>query len=113
MRLALAPAKEEDPEGKGAGGEDPMREAGAVIERGPCSSRLTLGSCVQSCLSHDKYRLKKVARHKEEGVGGQKVKNSISPETFSTMPVTYLALSEAKKTTARPHRRSDDMALKL
>ena len=87
--------------------------AGAVTERGPCSSRLTQGSCVQSCLSHDKYRSKKVARHKEEGVGGQKAKNSISPETFSTMPVTYLALSEAKKTTARPHRRSDDMALKL
>jgi hypothetical protein len=58
--------------------------------------------------------LKKVAKHKEEGVGGgQKVKNSISPETFSTMPVTYLALSEAKKTTAGPHRRSDDLALKL
>jgi len=35
MRLALAPAEEGDPEGKEAGGEDPMREAeaGVVIER--------------------------------------------------------------------------------
>jgi len=89
MRLALAPAEKGDPGGKGAGGEDPMREAeaGAVIERGPCSSRLTQGSCVQSCLSHDTFPSKKEARHQAEGMGRQRVKSSISPKTFSTIPV--------------------------
>jgi hypothetical protein len=34
MRLALAPAEVKDPEDKGeAGGEDPTREVGAVIEK--------------------------------------------------------------------------------
>jgi len=56
MRLALAPT-EEDPEGKGAGAEDPVREVGAVIEKGLCSSRSAKAFCVQSRLSHfDKYR---------------------------------------------------------
>src|SRR5512139_422104 len=76
MRLALAPAETGDPGGKGAGGEDPMREAeaGAVIERGPCSSRLTQGSCVQSCLSHDTFPSKKEARHQAERHGGAESK---------------------------------------
>jgi len=76
MRLALAPAEKGDPGGKGAGGEDPMREAeaGAVIERGPCSSRLTQGSCVQGCLSHDMFPSKKEARHQAEGMGGAESK---------------------------------------
>jgi len=70
MRLALA-LTEEDPEGKGTEGEDPMREVGAVIEKGLCSSRSTKGFCLQSRLSHfDKCQLKKEARRKEEGMGG-------------------------------------------
>ena len=44
MRLALAPT-EEDPEGKGAGGEDPLREVGAVIKKGLRSSRSTNTTC--------------------------------------------------------------------
>jgi hypothetical protein len=74
MRLALA-LTEEDPEGKGAEGEDPMREVGAVIEKGLCSSRSTKGFCLQSRLSHfDKCQLKKEARRKEEGMGGSESK---------------------------------------
>jgi hypothetical protein len=41
-RLALA-LTEGDPGDKGAEGEDPMKEEGAVIERVSCSSRLTKG----------------------------------------------------------------------
>jgi hypothetical protein len=41
MRLALA-LTEGDPEGKGAEGEDLMREAGAVIERGVLVTNTTL-----------------------------------------------------------------------
>jgi len=37
---------------------------------------------------------------RQAGAGYQKVNNSIPPETFSTMPVMYLALSETKKTMA-------------
>jgi len=37
---------------------------------------------------------------KQAGAGYQKVNNSIPPETFSTMPVMYVALSETKKTMA-------------
>jgi len=74
MRLALAPT-EEDPEGKGAGGEDPLREVGAVIKKGLRSSRSTKGFCLQSRLSHfDKCQLKKEARRKEEGMGGSESK---------------------------------------
>jgi hypothetical protein len=74
MRLALA-LTEEDPEGKGAEGEDPMREVGAVIEKGLCSSRSTKGFWLQSRLSHfDKCQLKKEARRKEEGMGGSESK---------------------------------------
>jgi len=74
MRLALAPT-EEDPEGKGAGGEDPLREVGAVIKKGLRSSRSTKGFCLQSRLSHfDKCQLKKEARRKEEGMEGSESK---------------------------------------
>jgi len=68
------PSREGGPGRQGAGGEDPMREAeaGAVIERGPCSSPLTQGSCVQSCLSHDTFPSKKEARHQAEGMGRNK-----------------------------------------
>ena len=55
-------------------------EAGAVIERGPCSSRLTQGSCVQNCLSHfDTFQSKKKARRKEEAVGGLEGQEFDSP----------------------------------
>jgi hypothetical protein len=50
MKLVLARI-EEDPEGMGAEGEDPMREAGAVIEKGLCSSRFIKAPCLQSRLS--------------------------------------------------------------
>jgi hypothetical protein len=60
-RLALA-RTEGDPGGKGAMGEDPVKEGGAVIERAPCSSRLTKGPCVQSHLSlFNRYPSKKKA----------------------------------------------------
>jgi len=74
MRPALA-LTEEDPEGKGAEGEDLMREAEAVIEKGLCSSRFIKAFCGQSRLSHfDKYQSKKEARRKEEGMGGSESK---------------------------------------
>jgi hypothetical protein len=100
MKLVLARI-EEDPEGLGAEEEDPMREAGAVIEKGPCSSRFIKALRVHSRLSQvDKYQSRKGGRRKEEGMGDQKVKSSTSPEVFSTMPVMYLTFSEAKKTRA-------------
>jgi hypothetical protein len=103
MKLALAPT-EEDPEGKGAGGDDPVREEGAVIEKGLCSSRSTNSTSNQS---------EREARRKEEAQEDQNVKSSIPPETFSTMPVMYLAFSEAKKITAWATHRSEDFVLKL
>jgi hypothetical protein len=79
MRLGLA-LTEEDPEDMGAEGEDPLREAGAVIEKGLCSSRFIKAFCVQSRLSRfDKYHSKKEARRKEEGMGRSESKEFDPP----------------------------------
>jgi len=85
------PAEKGDPGGKGPG-EDPRgrRRQGPLL-REPVFVRLTQGSCVQNCLSHDTFPSKKEARHQAEGIGAG-VKSSISPKTFSTIPVCNLGV---------------------
>lgn len=79
-----------------------MREVGAVIKKGQALSGFTKEFCIQTNFSFfDKYRSRKKARGKEEGMGGPESKEFVPAKAFRAMPAMDLTFREVKKTTAR------------